>query len=195
MGGPKSASGDEIEVKIAVESHQGVLERLREPGATPVRERHLEDNRLFDFPDMAITRSGCLLRVRRRPGEGVLTFKGRARREQGAKVREEKEISVEDPSGLTGILEKIGLNPIYRYQKFRAEFDLDQVRVAVDELPFGNFIELEGDHRSIRRVAERLGFGPGDFLTSTYRSLHLKHAEQIGKPAGNLLFPEGVEAE
>jgi adenylate cyclase class 2 len=181
---------EEIEVKIRIDDPGAFRQQLMDMGAGTVRERHLEDNVLFDDPDMLITRKGCLLRIRTRPGEGILTFKGKGRVEGGAKVRLEREVRVEEPETLRAILEGVGLASIYRYQKYRTEFELDGVQVTVDELPFGNFLELEGSLESIENVARRLGFGSDSFLSSTYRSLHQEHSDRIGEPMGDLLFPE-----
>jgi adenylate cyclase class 2 len=183
---------EEIEVKIRIDDPDALRRRLLDMGAGAVRERHLEDNVLFDDPDMLITRKGCLLRIRTRPGEGILTFKGQGRVEGGAKVRSEREVRVEDPGTLRAILEGVGLASIYRYQKYRTEFELDGVQIAVDELPFGNFLELEGPLESIGTVAGRLGFSSESFLSSTYRNLHQEHSDRTGEPMDDLLFPEGV---
>jgi adenylate cyclase class 2 len=183
---------EEIEVKIRIDDPDDFRRRLTGLGARTRRERHLEDNVLYDYPEMAITRRGCLLRVRKRPGEGILTFKGRGRIEAGAKVRPEQEIRVDDPDTLRAILEAAGLGSIYRYQKYRTEFELAGVVVAVDELPFGCFLEIEGPLKSIHQIATRLGYGPDSFLATTYRTLHQEHADRTGEPMGDLVFPEEV---
>ena len=43
------------------------------------------------------------------------------------------------------------------YEKYRETFTLDGVEVVLDEMPFGEFLELEGEETAIRAVAARLG--------------------------------------
>lgn len=179
----------EIEVKIRIDEPERLLSRLESLGAACFRDRHLEDNLLYDYPDLMLAKRGCLLRLRRRPGEAVLTFKGKARVERGAKVRLEREVKIGDPDTLAAILEGVGFKRAYRYQKYRTEFEFRGLKIAVDELPIGNFIELEGDQERIGEVGQLLGFQPGNFLTVSYRDLHREHAERIGEAMGDLLFP------
>ena len=189
ISGKKEDGLLEIEVKIRIDRPDRLLSRLESLGARCFRDRHLEDNFLYDYPDLMLAKQGCLLRLRRRPGEAVLTFKGKARVEKGAKVRLEREVKIGDPVTLAAILEGVGLKQVYRYQKYRTEFDFRRLKIAVDELPIGNFIELEGDQERIGEVGQLLGFQPGEFLTATYRGLHREQVERTGETMGDLLFP------
>ena len=60
----------------------------------------------------------------------------------------------------------------FRYQKYREEFALDDVIVAVDETPVGTFVEIEGGDAGIAEMAEALGRGPADYLLDSYRRLY-----------------------
>jgi len=65
------------------------------------------------------------------------------------------------------------------YEKYRTSYKLDGVLVTLDEMPFGNFSELEGpDAESIRRVAEKLGVNWEARIADSYTALfaHLKMA-------------------
>ena len=44
------------------------------------------------------------------------------------------------------------------YEKYRAAYQLGEVEVSLDEMPFGTFSEIEGPNEdSIRAAAEQLG--------------------------------------
>ncbi len=47
--------------------------------------------------------------------------------------------------------------------------------VTLDETPIGDFLELEGPESWIDRTALRLGFGPADYITSSYAALYEEH--------------------
>ena len=88
------------------------------------------------------------------------------------------------------ILEELGFRPWFRYQKYREEFSIGDVIVAVDETPVGTFVELEGGDRGIAETAEALGCGPGEYLLDSYRSLFCEHCRQRGIAVTNMVFEE-----
>ena len=51
---------------------------------------------------------------------------------------------------LLQVLERIGMSVCFRYQKYRREFAIGEVHVAVDETPIGNYVEFEGSEDGIR---------------------------------------------
>jgi adenylate cyclase class 2 len=93
-------------------------------------------------------------------------------------VREEREARVRDPEEVTAILEAIGLRPRFRYEKYRSTYKLPEIEgllVEMDETPIGDFVELEGNRRSIDRAAGLLGYGPKDYIAKPYGILWLEH--------------------
>ncbi len=72
-----------------------------------------------------------------RPGGAILTYKGPARFQDGAKTREERETEVSDPEEARGDSRRLGLVPRFRYDKRREEWDCDGSVVALDETPVG----------------------------------------------------------
>jgi adenylate cyclase class 2 len=106
------------------------------------------------------------------------------------KVREELETPVADGALLLRILEGIGFRPWFRYQKYREEFTIDDVIIAIDETPVGTFVELEGGDAGIIATAKALGREPADFVVESYRALFLRHHERQGSSAPHMLFEE-----
>jgi adenylate cyclase class 2 len=187
-----SADRSETEVKLRFESAAAALDALRPLGLEPRVERTFEDNVLYDREHEPLEPEGRLLRLRRVGPRAVLTYKAPlAEASTKHKVRLEEETVVEDPESLGRILEALGFRPGYRYQKYRTEFALGDLHVCLDETPLGCFVELEGAPDSIDRAAERMGVGPGDYITATYGELHRLHAEERGEEPGDLLMDEG----
>lgn len=182
----------EIEVKLRIGSIADVESRLRVLGAYQESARTLEDDRLFDFPDGRLTGAGALLRVRRRSDGAWMTFKGKVASDIRAKVREEHETGISNLEALTAILQAVGLEPIWRYQKYRTTYRLGRLHAVVDESPVGNFMELEGPKDEIDRWAGALGYAAADYVTGTYRDLYEAWCEAHDQEIGDMVFPEGA---
>jgi len=174
----------ETEIKIRLAGKDAAREGLARLGARLVRERHLEDNLLFDDAEGAFLSAGATVRLRRTPGAATLTFKGPRRIESGMRSRAEIETPVGDPDAMQGILEGLGLRPAFRYQKYRETWAWEGQEIVVDETPIGTFLEIEGDPAGIARVATALGFSPRDYLTDSYVALFF-----AGGGKGDMVFP------
>jgi adenylate cyclase class 2 len=174
----------ETEVKLRVPSAEAARDRLRKVGAVLVRERHFEENVLFDDPAGSLRASGTVLRLRTTPHAAVLTFKGPRVIESGVKSREERETVVDQPGEVRAILRNLGYRPLFRYQKYRETWTHRGQEVEIDETPIGTFLEIEGDPEGIRAVAAELGFSPSDYLTESYVGLFFAEGGQ-----GDMVFP------
>ena len=180
--------GIETEVKIRIDSIEDFIESVLLHGATRVSERSLEDNILFDFPDGRLRQERYVLRVRSVAGRGVLTFKGTPRPDVVFKSREELETGVENPEMAIEILGRIGLQQRFRYQKYRQEFALDSINIAVDETPVGNYAELEGTEDEILNLAVRLGIAESQFIHKSYHALYLDYCRERAIAPQSMIF-------
>lgn len=153
-----------------------------------VSSRHFEDNHLLDFPNRRLGSTRCLLRVRLAGELSFLTYKGPPLPQGIFKTREEFEVGLEDGTTALQILEQIGMQVCFRYQKYRREYLLDGVRVAVDETPIGNFAEFEGTQDAIRSLASRMEIPESQFLRLSYYSLYLDYCDRSGRAAGFMTF-------
>ncbi len=161
----------EIEVKLRLEDVAAVRAALRGLGARLTRERHFEDNVLFDDAAGSLRSQGSLLRLRRVGSAGLLTFKGPREIIAGLKSREERETGVADPDVLHVILARLGFQPVFRYQKYRESWSHRGQAIEVDETPIGAFLEIEGDREGIGAVAAELGYRPQDYVGESYVGL------------------------
>jgi len=175
----------ETEVKIRLESPEAARERLRGVGAVLVRERHFEENVLFDDPSGSLRESGTVLRLRQTPHGGVLTFKGPRELVAGIKSREERETAVDEPEQVRAILRNLGYRPVFRYQKYRESWSHRGQEIEVDETPIGPFLEIEGDPEGIAAVAGELGFSRSDYVAESYVGLFV-----AGGGKGDMVFPQ-----
>ena len=179
----------EREIKLRFDSAEEARAAVLRTGATPVRGRRLQEDCLLDTAGEPLRVRRCVLRVRIESGKSLLTFKGPVQ-PSVMKVREELETVIGNGPLVIRILEELGYAIWFRYQKYREEFALEDVVVAVDETPVGTFVEIEGGDRGIVDMAQALGRGPADYLLDSYRRLYLVDCKTRGVPPGDMLFED-----
>jgi adenylate cyclase class 2 len=177
----------EQEVKLAFDGLDAARLAVTTAGGRLIVPRRLIEDRLFDTPDRRLGRADKTCRLRREPGRAFLTFKGPALPGH-VKSREETETPVADPDAMEGILGHLGLEPVFRSEKYREEYALDEATVTVDETPVGVFVEIEGTPAVIDRVARRLDRTPADYRLESYPRLYAAWCVAHGRSPGDMTF-------
>ncbi len=159
-----------------------------------VEARHFEDNFVFELPDAALERRGSILRLRIAKGVATLTYKGLVPESASSplKIREELETGVSEPEVLAAIFERLGLRRTFRYQKYRAVYRLQleggAALAMIDELPFGGFVEVEGEALFVNAAARALGLDPGRFIRESYIGIQAALCRARGVALQDLVF-------
>ena len=182
--------GTETEIKIRIDDVEMFCGHLSSFGATRVAERSFEDNILLDFQDGRLCREHCVLRIRTVSGKGVLTYKGAPHAEGIFKSREELETEIKEPETALAIVERLGMRQCFRYQKYRQEFELDGMHVAVDETPVGNYAEIEGAEDGILALARKLGIEKSQFIRLSYHALYMEYCRERDLTPHHMLFQQ-----
>ena len=185
--------GKETEIKLAVSRAADVRKLLRRAGFQVHHHRSFEQNLVFDTSDRILVRRGCLLRLRTYARRHWLTFKRPGGASVQFKVREEFETAVAQPAVLREVFAALGLEPVFRYEKYRTIFAGGRRwrggEVMLDETPIGTYVELEGSRAWILRTARDLfGAGPERFITKNYAALHIDWCRERGQPFGDMVF-------
>ncbi len=175
----------ERELKFAVPEHEPVRRRVEELGGVELAPESLERNWVFDRGRELFDKS-TLLRLRSDGHGARLTLKGPAHYEEGVKVREERELSLSDAREMGLILERIGFRVMVRYEKYRAEWRLDDHTITFDRTPMGLFIEVEGERS--RDVSERLGLDPDSSDPRSYLALWAAYRQEHPDAPMEMLF-------
>ena len=176
---PRAAgSRDEIEIKLPASDLEAVRSRLREGGAALQAAEHDEVDDLYDDRERRLSASGRALRLRRAGDRAILTYKGPARFQAGAKIREEREAGVSDPEEVSAILERLGFERRFRYEKRREEWRWEGCVIALDATPIGTFVEIEGDPAAIRHVVARLELDPSEAIPYSYAELYVRRRKE-----------------
>lgn len=183
------SQNQETEIKLRAPDARAAAELLTTHGFTLSKPRVFERNAVFDTAKSDLRFSGRLLRVREAGNESKLTFKGPP--EPGRhKSREELELALDDSRTFEQILDRLGYQRSFVYEKFRTEFEDGGTAgsATLDETPIGTFLELEGTPDWIDSTAARLGFSESDYITASYGTLYLNWCAERGVAPGNMLW-------
>jgi adenylate cyclase class 2 len=179
--------GTELEVKFFI-SRRNELEMKLEKMGQVIAPRVYEVNLRFDTPDRSLTAAGKVLRLRQDTKSRV-TFKGVGRLEGGAHLRQELEFTVSDFDTARALFEALGYQVYTIYEKYRTTYQLGNVEVVVDELPTGEFLEIEGlDSESIHRAAQQLGLNWDAGIMESYTVLFERLKVRLGLNFRDLSF-------
>lgn len=179
----------EREVKLRFESRQAARDAIdRIDGVRILRSRRLQHDALLDSVDGRLYARRSAVRVRADGPDCVLTYKGPPQPDV-MKVREEYETRVGDAPTAFRILDELGYQVIFRYEKYREEFGAASAILAIDETPIGVFVEIEGSEQDVARLTLALGRTPQDYVTASYRALYLEECHRRGDTPRDMLFP------
>ncbi len=172
----------EIEKKyrLTKKQREAVLDRLRRLQASP-GELEFEENTIYRGGRLDL--GGCALRLRRVNGRSVLTFKQRFPSKSAIKHQREEETEVANGDVLAAILRSLEFRPALVYEKRRTRWQLGKAEIAIDELPFGLFMEIEGSETEIGKVESLLEAGSLPAVMETYPTL----TAQLGQKRGGVI--------
>lgn len=190
-------NGQETEVKFYVRQLEDVEGRLQALGARLIQPRVFEVNLRFDLPDGSLRRDRKVLRLRR--DEQVrLTYKGPAQLNKGVLSRVELETTLGDFETGRDILEALGYVLVATYEKYRSTYELGGLHVMLDELPYGDFVEIEGpDVAILQKASEELGLDFSAAIPTSYLAMFDGFCHARGLDPSQLTFGalEGLRIE
>jgi adenylate cyclase, class 2 len=180
----------EKEVKFYIADLPALQLRLRSLGAELVTPRVFERNLRFDTPDLRLTASRQVLRLRQDNG-ATITYKGPSKEVDGVRVRQEIEIGVTDFDQARQLLESLGYSLAVVYEKWRTTYHYNGLEIDLDELPFGNFCEIEGeDTERIRGTSAVLALDWDARISVSYLGLFDELKRNLSLSVNNLTFED-----
>jgi adenylate cyclase class 2 len=165
----------EIEKKYRLtrEQIEPLRGRLVGAGAEGEGAAEFEENVIYTGPGLDPGRR--VLRLRRKGSRALFTFKERDLSGSAVRRQREEETEVADAAALASILEALGYSPALVYEKRRETWRLAGAEVVIDELPFGLFVEIEGEEADILNAERLLGLDGDAGVLETYPTLTLRH--------------------
>lgn len=161
---------EETEVKLYVPDHITVEHRLHQLGARLTAPRVFESNVRYENADETLTANGIVVRLRR-DSRVRLTYKEGGTINDGIISRYEAEVEVSDFETMDTLLNKLGYHPALIYEKYRTTYELDGAEIVLDEMPYGNFVEIEGETQVIEDLLKRLQLHNATRYPASYVSL------------------------
>ena len=174
----------EREVKLAVPDLGPITARLTALDAAD-DTAHLqtvhEHNYILDTPQGDLKARDERLRIRHiagRPGV-IVTWKGPARVRNGVRRRPEREVHAADANACSAIFAALGFHPVRSYEKLRSSWQLGDLIVCLDQLPFGEFVEIEftdavsvdDEQEVLQRTIDLLGLENAPRVQASYARL------------------------
>ncbi len=183
----------EKEVKFEVEQFSSLRKLLRKQGGQFI-EKYLEKNIVLDTPSRKLISENKLLRLRKKGEKKVLCFKKPLKDAlPGIKVLEEYETEVMDLNVTEKILMELGYGRISLYEKIREKWKVRGFKVCLDYLPFGKYVEIEGEGDLLGFIVE-LGIEGKGPLRESYHEINRKKREEMGlPPKDSFVFEEWKE--
>jgi adenylate cyclase class 2 len=168
----------EIEKKYRLtnEGAEPLRRRLEEVGAEGKGRAVFEENTIYTGPGLDPRLR--VLRLRRTESRAVFTFKEREQTDAAIKHQREEETEVADADALAAILDALGYRAALVYEKRRATWIVAGAEVVLDELPFGLFVEIEGEEATILAAEKLLGLESAQAEHSPYPELTLRHGTE-----------------
>ena len=157
----------EVEVKFFIVDIDAIQHRLVILGAES-RGRVFENNIRYEDDSWSLIKNESLLRLRQ-DKKTTLTFKSTpAADSREFKIFNELEVEVSDFETMDRILTTIGFQAVQRYEKWRETMILNQTTFCLDTMPYGTFLEIEGQEADIRQYAARLNLNWNERILMNY---------------------------
>lgn len=171
---------NEIEKKFRLSEEQfaRLAEDLEAIGADFKGEK-LEENLIYS--GKFLLRNSSVVRIRKTADGATLTFKKWVPLEGDLKQHIEHETGIDDPDETAAMLKLLGLELTVVYEKKRKTWQVRDAEVVLDELPFGLYMEIEGEPAAIREAEMILDAEVLEHEPLTYPRL----TEKFGKKNGN----------
>jgi len=182
------AKEQEVEVKFYLRDLKGLEKRLQRLGAKISQPRVRETNLRYDTPQKDLARANQALRLRQ-DQQIRLTFKGPAQARTDLSVRQEIEFAISNFDAAQHFLEALGYSVFVRYEKYRTTYEMDDLHITLDQMPYGDFVEIEGNEPDgIQASAEKLGLDWENRVIGSYLSLFSTVQTMLSLPGRDLTF-------
>ena len=177
----------EIEVKFHIPEIKPLRDRIFAMGATHCG-RVFETNLRFEDKSLSLKKQGILLRLRE-DNRNRPTFKSSPPHPDNQfKIHRELEVEVDDFNVCHSILEGLGFHAEQTYEKWRETFIFNKTKLLIDTMPYGVFLEIEGEKSNIRSIADQLGLKWQERILLNYLEIFEIVQQEYGLSFSDITF-------
>jgi adenylate cyclase, class 2 len=178
----------EIEVKIKVTDLAAIEHKLKAAGASLKAARVFERNVRYDDAQITLSSAGRVLRLREDTRVRLTYKEPHPSSTDKAWTRTELEVTISDFETMDLLLQKLGFHTAWIYEKYRTTYEFKECEVVLDEMPFGPFIEIEGDSECIDKALTALDMIAARRINTSYSDLFFRLKARLGLPFRDLTF-------
>ena len=178
----------EVEVKVKVADLAAIEQKLKAAGASVKAGRVYERNVRYDDAGETLTPASRVLRLRQDTRVRLTYKEPHSSSTERASARTELEVTVSDFETMDLLLQKLGFHTAWIYEKYRTTYEFKDCEVVLDEMPFGPFIEVEGDPDCIDRALEALDMAGAQRINTSYSDLFFRIKARLNLPFRDLTF-------
>ncbi|MCK5107431.1 MAG: class IV adenylate cyclase [Nanoarchaeota archaeon] len=161
----------EKEIKLKVENPNELIDKLRRKGAAYLGGA-IERTTRLDTENLDFEKKGKFIRVRS-GFSNTMTLKEKIDNDDKlVRRRKETEFEIGNIEKAVYLLQILGLNYSRIMEKYRQSWKYKNVKIELDELPFGVFIEIEGEEKDIQSTCDDLELDSTQKILVTYWHLH-----------------------
>lgn len=171
----------EVELKMHITDIANTRKALLAEGYAISQERGLEISTMYDNVEQTMQHTNGRIRLRKTIQGNEFCYKLPIKSE-GIKKEIELEVQVSDYKLMVEILEKMLFIRTTGYERYRTIFVKQNIKITLDEFPFDNFIEIEGDEVQILAEAAKLGYKKEDNLIKPCDTLFSEWRQSRGLP-------------
>jgi len=166
----------ETEVKIKINDKE--LQRIEVFLGLDDKIWNFERTYGFFTPDGESIKKGIFPRIKTNSNGnyGKLCIKVKERKDVDYFERKEYEFASTKVEDYMSLMMLFGYTDIRIFDKLRKEKNFERTMVSLDKLPFGIYIEIEGDKKPIENVIKILGLENNERIVGAY----LKLADDLG---------------
>lgn len=177
----------ETEVKFYLPDRKIIRNRIVELDADNMG-RTFETNIVFEDLEKNLIQKKSLLRLRK-DTKTTLTFKSEPIvNDNQFKIFRELEVEVSDFSTMKNILESLGFQEEQIYEKWRETFVLSDTTLSLDAMPYGDFLEIEGQKEHIKKLSAKIGLPWEKRILLNYLAIFEIIREKLKLPFSDVTF-------
>lgn len=191
----------ELEIKFLINSNKisEIKNKILKIFGVVYKNRAYEKTIMFDNSDKSMQKEDARLRVRQiieqennEDKKSKIEFSYKRRIKASGGVKQEEEIELEfktDIDSFFQILNKMGYKITTSYERYRETYLADNIKITLDEFPFGHILEIEGDEFGINKICEILDLDKNKSYPLSCDDIYVELCEKRGiKAKDNILF-------